>query len=70
MQLVPGLDAARYSGVSFRKGTLQELARAGVSRPNIALHATHSNEQSQQHYITLDEGVQQVNAVHLAALFQ
>ena len=70
MQLVPGLDGSRYSGVSFRKGTLQELARAGVSRPDIALQATHSNMQSQQHYITLDEGVQQVNAVHLAALFQ
>ena len=70
MQLVPGLDGSRYSGVSFRKGTLQELARAGVSRPDIALHATHSSQQSQKHYITLDEGVQQVNAVHLAALFQ
>ena len=70
MQQVPGLEAARYSGVSFRKGTLQELARAGVSRPHIALRATHSSEHSQQHYITLDEGVQQVNSIHLAALFQ
>lgn len=70
MHAIQGMEGSRYSGVSFRKGTLQELARAGVSRPNIALHATHSSMQSQKHYITLDEGVQQANAMHLADLFQ
>ena len=69
MSKVDGLDASRYSGVSFRKGCLQELARAGVSSPDIAAQATHSDEQSQRHYISLDEKVQQLNAGHLTKLF-
>ena len=66
---MPGLQSARFSGVSFRKGCLQELARGGVSRQDIAVQATHASTSSQRHYITLDEGVQQVNAAHLAVLF-
>ena len=69
LQQVPGLQAARFSGISFRKGCLQELARGGVSRQDIAVQATHASLASQRHYITLDKGVQQLNAAHLAVLF-
>ena len=67
MLQVPGLDVQRFSGVSFRKGCLQELHRAGQSRIQIATQAAHRSIQSQRWYISLDSRVQQQNAHVLAA---
>ena len=67
MLQVPGLDVQRFSGVSFRKGCLQELHRAGQSRIQVATQAAHRSIQSQRWYISMDSRVQQQNAHVLAA---
>ena len=67
---VPGVDKNSFSAVSLRKGALQELAALGASKLHIAQQATHDSLHSQQHYITVNEDVQQHNAVALCNLFE
>ena len=50
-----GVDASKYSGISFRKGCLTELTLGGASPLAVAKQGTHRSLNSQQAYVQVDE---------------
>jgi hypothetical protein len=60
-----GVDANRYSGISFRKGCLTELTLGGASPLAVAKQGTHKDINSQQSYLEVDEVFMRRNACTL-----